>query len=114
MSTTPFTLDDIRAAAEAKYGDFTIDIGAQSVRLLNPLRLSKAARATLTKGQEALDGEEVDEQQKLEELIINVAETPAKGKALVKALGGDLTQLATVFEKYGEKVQAGEASASQA
>jgi hypothetical protein len=114
MSTTPVTLDDIRAAAEKKYASFPIQLDASNkVELVNPLRLNKAARKTMTDLQTALGEDDADQEELLGKLLVTVAATPGQGNKLVKAIGGDLTVLATIFEQYTEAVQAGEASASQ-
>ncbi|WP_327292443.1 phage tail assembly protein [Streptomyces sp. NBC_01198] len=111
---TAFSLDDIRAAAEAKYGSTDIDLGGENiVRLLNPLRLAKAARARLVAIQDELGEDDADQEALLSEALVLVAETPGKGKALLKAVGDDLAVLASLFERYSEGTQAGEASASQ-
>ena len=116
-----FTLDNIREAAEAKYGSTDIEIGETTIRLLNPLRLPKARRDALIAAQKGLeaskddDGNEVEVDQEgiFHEILSLVAETPAQAKVLLDALGDDLALLASVFEMYSEGTQAGEASASQ-
>lgn len=107
---TAFTLDDIRAAAEAKYGATEIDLGdALIVRLLNPLRLPKTKRDKLQGLQDSLNGDDVDQEQVLRDLIETTAETKAQAKALLIACGDDLAMLVSVFEKYAKGTQAGEA-----
>lgn len=114
------TLDDIRAAAEAKYGSFDIEVDGQAVRLLNPLRLSKPNRDALLAIQRQLDVEDpeaamvVDQEALLSQAITTIAATPAQAEALLTAIGGDLAVLAEVFEGYLKGTQAGEASASAA
>lgn len=113
MST--ITLDDIRAAAEARYGSTDIDLGnGLIVRLLNPLRLSKTNRAGLSSLQEKLSADGADQELLLTEALRMVAETPGKAEILIDAIGGDLAVLAQVFSAYTEGTQAGEASASPA
>jgi hypothetical protein len=112
-----FTLDDIRAAAEAKYGstDITLPDGFV-VRLLNPLRLPKDNRTALLALQEAEAEEgtqEKDQEEMLRESIRLVADTATGAERLIEHCGDDLTMLAIVFEKYGEGSQVGEASGSQ-
>lgn len=104
-----FSLDQIREAAEAKYGSTDIELGDDVVRLLNPLRLSKDKRAKLTNLQAELENEESDQEQIMADAIVLVAENTAKGKALVKTIGGDLAVLAEIFELYGKSSQVGEA-----
>jgi len=116
------TLDSIRAAADAKYGSFDIELTDGSVtKLLNPLRLTEQARAELktVSGQlsaaaEAESTEDVDQVALFENAIRVVSETPAQADKLLTAVGGDLAILAEIFAGYGEGTQVGEASASVA
>ncbi|WP_438470787.1 phage tail assembly protein [Streptomyces asiaticus] len=112
-----FTLDDIRAAADAKYSstDITVD-EKTTVSLLNPLRLPKEKRDQLASLQDQLDAEgaDVDQEALLSDAIRLVADHPKKAEALLKAVGGDLALLAQIFETYGKGAQVGEASASAA
>ncbi|GLZ81410.1 hypothetical protein Afil01_62170 [Actinorhabdospora filicis] len=109
-----FTLDDIRNAAEARYGSTDIAIDeARTVRLLNPLRLPRARRDELAALQEAIQAEGADQEKAITDMIRCVAETRSAGDALIKATGGDLAVLATIIERYSEGAQVGEASASQ-
>ena len=88
MSNT-FSLDDIRAAAERKYGDVVINISADlSVKLINPLRLHDDRRDALGALQERLNASaagESDESQRslLEEGLVLVSERD--GEKLVEA-----------------------------
>ena len=122
-----FTLDDIRAAAEEKYGSTDIELSDRTVKLLNPLRLPKSKRDALMALQDRLkdegpkdgeqkdgDGEEeaVDQEAVLSECIELVADTPANGKALLKAINGDLAMLVEIFNRYTGGTKAGEASPS--
>lgn len=115
MSNT-VSLDDIRAAAEAKYGstDITLSDG-QVVKLLNPLRLSKEKRAKLTELSKENEGSENidDTQEQLEGTIRLVAERAVLAEQLLEEVGGDLAVLATILESYNEGAQVGEASPSQ-
>lgn len=114
------TLDSIRAAADAKYGSFDIELTDGSVtKLLNPLRLHEDARAELKVVSGLLansteDTESVDQVDLFQRAIRCVAETPAQAEALLTAVGRDLAILAEIFAGYGEGTQAGEASASAA
>lgn len=108
-----FALDDIRAAAEKKYGATDVDTGSETVRLLNPLRLTKEARKRLVKIQDELNSDDADQEALLAEALVLVAESERKGKALLRAIGDDLAVLASVFEEYVGGTNAGEASASQ-
>ncbi len=111
-----FTLDDIRAAAEAKYGSTDIQVGDKTVRLLNPLRLPKVARNALVAVQKQLDNDgdaaELDQEELLSDAIRLVAETKAQAATLLTAVNGDLAVLAEIFATYGRSTQVGEASAS--
>lgn len=120
MST--FKLDDIRAAADRKYGTTDIEIGDQVVHLVNPLRLSESARDEFSRLSASMkDDDEKDESEsglkrqveRLEALLRCVAASVYEGDLLIDAVGGDLAVLAEVFEAYGEKEQVGEASPSR-
>lgn len=119
LMATTFTLDDIRAAAEAKYGSTDIQIGDTLVRLLNPLRLTKVKRTALVAAQKDLEAEEGDEEVEVDQeaafhaILRIVAETEHQAEVLIDAVGDDLAQLASLFSMYSEGTQAGEASASQ-
>lgn len=104
-----YTLDDIRAAAEAKYGATEINFGSDICRLLNPLRLPKEKRAELLKFQDQLDGEDADQEEVLGQAIRLVAESQPAANKLLKAVGSDLALLAQIFETYGKGTQVGEA-----
>jgi hypothetical protein len=105
-----YTLDAIRAAADAKYSSTDIALDeATTVHLLNPLRLPKEKRDKLTSLQDQMEGEGVDQEALLSEAIILIADHPKKGEALIKAVGGDLALLAEIFETYGKGAQVGEA-----
>lgn len=109
-----FSLDNIRAAAEAKYGSTDIELSDGFVaRLLNPLRLTKAKRDELMTIQDKLDGENVDQEQVLADAIRLVAENETAGEKLLEEVGSDLAVLAQIFETYSNGAQVGEASASE-
>lgn len=105
------TLADIKAAAQAKYGNYRIDITeTSSVELVNPLRLRKAERKVLTSLSDRLKGEEdVEQFDVVAEALVAAAESPAAGKRLVKELEGDVTFALEIFQRYMEETQAGEA-----
>ncbi|MEU9126581.1 phage tail assembly protein [Kitasatospora sp. NPDC048540] len=110
-----YTLDNIRAAAEAKYGSTDIELSAGSVvRLLNPLRLPKATREELQGLQDQMEADGADQEALMEGVIRLVADNPKKGDALIAAIGGDLAVLAEIVETYSKSTQVGEASASAA
>lgn len=106
-----FTLDDIRAAAEAKYGSTDIETSKGTTKLVNPLRLSKTKRNKLTSIQERIDAGD-DQAEVLEDALRLVSATKAQADALLKDIDGDLAVLVEVFNAYNESAQVGEASAS--
>lgn len=118
-----FTLDDIRTAADKKFGSCDIEISdGETVVLLNPLRLNKDRRTKLLalqdkmssdKDDEDEDKEEHDIEAILDECILLVAEKPALGKKLLKEIGEDLAVKMGVFEKFMGGTEVGEASPSQ-
>jgi hypothetical protein len=108
-----YTLDDIRTAAEAKYGSTDIELGnGDVVRLLNPLRLPKEKRDLLQGLQARMDDENADQEAAMQEVIRLAADNTRKAEALLKAIGGDLAVLAEIVETYSKSTQVGEASAS--
>lgn len=108
-----FTLDNIRAAADAKYGSTDIEIDEKTtVHLLNPLRLPKEKREKLVSLQDEMDKDGSDQEEMIAEAIRLVADHPKKAQALLDAVGDDLAVLAQIFETYGKGAQVGEASAS--
>ncbi|MGW3336210.1 phage tail assembly protein [Streptomyces sp. NPDC001009] len=108
-----FSLDDIRAAAERRYGSTDITIGDEVVRLLNPLRLPKAKRDALLALQDQMGNDDADQAELLSDAIRTVAASPEGADHLLTEVGGDLAILAEIFGHYGESTQSGEASASQ-
>lgn len=108
------SLDTIREAAERKYGHLEVQVGEKTVRLLNPLRLSKERRARLAQLQGVdLTAEDADQVTALQDLIRTVAETPAGAKVLLGAIGDDLAVLAELVAEYGRVTRPGEASDSR-
>lgn len=108
-----FTLDNIRAAADAKYGSTDIEVDEKTtVHLLNPLRLPKEKRQKLVSLQDEMDKDDSDQEEMIAEAIRLVADHPKKAQALLDAVGDDLAVLAQIFETYGKGAQVGEASAS--
>lgn len=104
------TLDNIRQAADDKYGPFVVEgVPGGDVTLVNALRLSKDKRKKLTDMQSDEDG---DQDEKLRDMIRLVADSPASAKRLLDALGDDLAQLAVVLNEYGQAARLGEASPS--
>lgn len=109
-----FTLDDIRAAAEKKFGATEIVLGTgEVVRLVNPMRLPKERRDMLSKIGERFEDQDADQAVIFADAIRAAAESMAAAERLIEALGGDLGLLAQVFEAYSTGVELGEASVSQ-
>lgn len=121
-----FSLDDIRSAAEAKYGATVITLpDGYDVRLLNPIRMRSDKRAELIRIQKQIndaapeEGAEVDEDKAVEQsedqiklladAIRTVCETNAMADRLLDQIGDDGGLLLTVFEKYNASEQVGEA-----
>lgn len=122
------TLDFIREAADKKYANLIIDIpNTGRVTLVNAMQLSTEKRKALMDSQKRLSSakeeaegklkegqeiEETDQVEALEDTLRIVVSGQDKAQALVEALGGNLAQLATVFELYSKGTELGEASAS--
>lgn len=111
---TKFSLDDIKAAADAEYTSTEFEFGDGKVAVLtNPLRLSAKARSEMARMQERLDAAAkdpaIDQAGLLEGALLLACADRAVGKEFIAAIGGDLAVLAKVFESYVQGVQAGEA-----
>lgn len=105
-----FSLDDIREAAEAKYADVEITFGKDdSVSFINALRLSKKDRGALLKLQEELGKDGADQASLLAGGLRTVASDKDAANRMLELVGEDLSILASIFEKYTEGTQAGEA-----
>jgi hypothetical protein len=108
-----FSLDNIRAAADAKYGSTDIEFGeGKTVKLLNPLRLPKAKRDALSDIAKRLESDTEDQVVVLQDALRSASET-ALVEELIEAIGDDLGVLMEIFTDYMEGTQAGEASASE-
>lgn len=108
-----FSLDDIRAAAEAKYGSTDIETSKGMVKLVNVLRLPKTKRDALMAIQDQLSADDADQEAILADAIRTVAETPKQAENLLAEVGADLAVLMEIFQAYTSGTQVGEASASQ-
>ncbi|MGW4158698.1 phage tail assembly protein [Streptomyces sp. NPDC004788] len=106
-----FSLDDIRAAADAKYGSTNIQLDEKTtVVLRNPLRLAKAERDELASLQDSLDGDDSkDQADVLADAIRLVAKDKKLAEKMIEQVSGDLALLAQIFETYSAGTQAGEA-----
>lgn len=114
MST--FTLADIKAAAERKYGSTTIPLPDRELVLRNSLSLSDAEYVELTAVQERFDATAESEMpiSAMRELLVRTLELWAGGPVddLVDALGGDLAQLTELMVTHAAGTQMGEATSS--
>lgn len=109
MSTT-FTLDSIREAAEAKYGNMVITLNdGFEVELVNALRLPKAKRDALLETQNKLEDDNADQEAVFAEIVRVVASNETAANRLLEEVGNDLTILVSIFESYGKLTQVGEA-----
>lgn len=124
------TLDDIRAAAERKYGDYEVDLGQDRVLVLsNPLRLPKAKRkdlfALIDKVQADDTGPDADEDRPsqadeiegqlgaVRDILRLIADRAEYAEELITAIGDDLPMLMEIFEGYMGVAQPGEALNSE-
>lgn len=107
------SLQDIRDAADQKYGPLVIEgVKGGDVELLNPTRLGKEARAAIKSLNSDADGDDGDEGEKLAHLVGLLAKTPAQGKRLLDSVGDDTALLAEIIGQFNESNKLGEASPS--
>ena len=109
-----YTLDDIREAAEKKYGALTITLGeGQSVTLRNVLRLPREERVKIEELQ-GRDDESVEETiEGLREAVLTLADSSDNGRALIDLIGDDNALLIHIFQTWQDQTQAGEAQPSE-
>lgn len=107
-----YTLDDIRAAAEAKFGSTDILVGDTTCKLVNALQLPKERRDQLMAIQHELDAENADQEAIISNAIRVIAESPHQADVLLGAIGGNLAMMVEVFNRYSSQSEVGEASAS--
>lgn len=102
-----FTLEDIREAADKRFGPTILKIKGGSVELQNFMRLPKETRKALAD----LDAEDVDDaEEKFDQIIRLAAKTEAQASRLISAL--DLADKAAVIEMWTKGTQLGEARPS--
>lgn len=113
------TLDDIRAAAERKYGDYEIDLGDRTLLLRHALRLPEKQRDQLleliTSVKSAQDTEDPDVTSMLTlicDALRLLASRTEDADVLIGLIGDDLTMLMEIFEGYLSVAMPGEASPS--
>lgn len=118
--TQKFSLDDIKAAADKKYGSLIITLADGSdLELKNVLRLKKDKRDQVQALQARLaeeDDEEKDAEDQFEvltDMLRAVATEPKLVDQFLNDIDNDLGVVATVFNEYVEGTQVGEASGSQ-
>lgn len=104
------SLDNIREAADKKYGSLNVDLGDEVVELKNPLRLPKEARDKLSKLDKAdEDSDPLAYFAELYELLAG----KAGARALLKALGEDIPLHMELISNLTSETELGEASPSQ-
>lgn len=114
-----FTLDDIHAAAEKKYGSTFLDFAEGEVELVNVLRLPSEKRKVIMniankskeKGGETTDIDETHED--LLAGLVAACRTSAQEKILKENISHDTTYVVEVFGLYMGETEVGEASPSQ-
>lgn len=112
------TLDDIRAAAEAKYGSYTIQLDSTtSITLRNAMRLPKKERDALGELQKRInDAEDINDIDALIEAVKDALSVIAQEKPLAERLiaeiGDDLPILMQIFAAWSEATMGPEASPS--
>ena len=127
--TKKFTLDDIRDAAEAKYGSTWVVTDEQEIELVNLLRLPKEKRDVILslskkaekpakgeggEGEESEDSVDIDEMRDdLKAGLTAACRTTEQANALMAFVGDDTALVMQVFTMYTKETQAGEASPSQ-
>lgn len=116
--TNIISLDSIREDVERKFKPVVIDLGGTEVTLRNLLRLDATKRREVTAllksvqrdGDESVDADEV--LASMHKVLEIVADDVKSGKALTKALAGDLTVTMEVIHLWTEATQPGEAENS--
>lgn len=126
-----FTLADIQAAADAKFGDCRIALGGdETVVLRNGLRMPKEERRELTALQKRLDALQSDDDdvqasemrpdedqadamtRLVRDILSLVADDKAAATTMLSRIGDNLPTLLQVLTEYGQVAQPGEASPS--
>ena len=105
-------LDDIRAAAERKFGSVVVELSDGSVvELKNMLRLSREKRDKFAELVEANKSEEGIAEDPAEFFLSVFEVIGGDGTAdkLRREFGGDAALFATLFEMYSEGSEVGEA-----
>ena len=121
--TTTYSLDQLRADIETKYGPFVIDLGDGATATLDPMmRLPKERRAAFSEKYRALQSMQADQENldldglldPIWDLLRVVARDDGSAARLAAALPDpDPATLLELFEQYAERSQPGEASPSE-
>lgn len=111
-----FSLDDLRAAADKKYAPTIIEAGDDKFVLPSILRMDPAARDKVSKliasvedWAEDESAEDLNEQLRVFEDLIEIAEENGRGTELVSLIGGDAAILIDLVTEWMKGSQAGEA-----
>lgn len=105
-----FKLDDIRKAAEKKFGDTEIEVSDKlTVTLTNALRLPKEIRDQVVAAQEKFGTDEHETSDVLAEILRLVAKDKKDVESLLDLVGDDLAFLMSIFDHYGKESELGEA-----
>lgn len=111
MST--FSLDQIKAAADAKYGSLDVPFGDKTAVFLNPLRLGAKKREAMKGLQADMKADKIEQEEFVDKFLLLAAKDEKVAEQLLDEIGDDLALKVTILEQYGEGTQVGEASASQ-
>lgn len=118
MPNTTYSLDDIRAAADQKYGSSKIDLGSgRVVELRNIIRLSSEERAQFTnlaKKDENKDKDvtEVDLQKQLSD-VLRILAGEEQAKVLLGVVGDHIDYMSEIIDRYMEDQKGPKAEGSQ-
>ena len=105
-----FSLDDIRAAAEKKFGSLDVSLSdGRSVRLVNALQLPKEKRERLFALQAELGEDNADQEALLCDSLRVVATDGEAVEQLIREVDGNLALLIEIFSSYNKDTEAGEA-----
>lgn len=113
--------DDLRAEAEAKYTDFTLEYKGEDLVLVSPVRLSSEKRGELEDLLNSLSSDErdesegrVDELSVIKKIIEVIAKNAVTARKVNAAIGDDLPSALVLVQHYQDTVAMGEASDSPA
>jgi hypothetical protein len=114
-----FTLDDLNNILDTEYGPFVFQVGKEKFEIMPILRLPANCRNVVVDKIKTMQDEEgnpldISEGEAIEsmEMILSSATDGGKGERLLEILGSDILKIKIIFEKWIEKTNPGEASAS--